>query len=123
MMTRTLALRHSEKLKGTRRFYNPFCSRMGRELPDPPGTYYWSNVKDPFNIYWHCLDQVLVRPDLFSSFRDEDLQVLTVIPGQGEDTIDLISQKKKHWKLTHSDHLPILFRLQPPMEAVNANQT
>jgi hypothetical protein len=42
MMCRGLAVRHcptSTKEDGARRFYNPLWSRMGLDLPSPPGTY------------------------------------------------------------------------------------
>ena len=117
MMSRELALRHSDpEVTGAQRFYNPMWSRLGRQTPDPPGTHYWGNVSDPFNIFWQSIDQVLVRPPLFGSFPDEEFRVLTRIPLPGLDTAELIQNTGKHWKIQVSDHLPIIFKLDPPAE-------
>lgn len=115
--TRSLAARHSdEDYRGPQRFYNPSWSRLGREEPAAPGTYYFDSVSKPFNIFWHHLDQVLVRPALFAAFSDDSFRVLTSIPGNDESTVELIRSTGKHWKLKYSDHLPILFELDPPQE-------
>jgi hypothetical protein len=117
MATRSLAARHTRDGKNqVRRFYNPTWTRLGRDLPEAPGTYYWDNSADPFNLFWHSLDQVLVRPALFNSFRDEDFQILTAIPWGSGETLDLIRDRGKHWELRVSDHLPVLFKLEPPLE-------
>jgi hypothetical protein len=117
MMNRSLAARHSTSgSAGAKRFYNPTWSKLGRDLPDPPGTFYWPNVGDPFNVYWHSLDQVLIRPALLNTFRDEDFHILTSIPWTGGERLDLVRSTGKHWELQISDHLPILFKLNPPKE-------
>ncbi len=124
MMSRELAIRHSSKdMIGPRRFYNSSWSRLGRV--SAPGTYYWKNVSDPLNIFWHSIDQVLVRPALFDYFKDEDFQILTSIPSPGGGTIDLIRSTGKHnagkhWEVQVSDHLPVLFKLQLPKEESSA---
>ncbi len=118
MMSRSLVIRHSSKVAGgIRRFYNPMWSRLGRELPEPPGSYYGNNSGDPFNIFWHSLDQVLIRPALFDSFRDEDFRLLTSIPWGQNETLDLIRSRDTHWEVRVSDHLPILFTLDLPVES------
>lgn len=115
--TRILAERHSaEEVQGTQRFYNPTWSRLGREVPQPPGTYYFDSVSKPLNIFWHHLDQVLVRPALFEAFPDEEFRILTSIPGPDGSPVDLIRSTGKHWALVYSDHLPILFKLDLPKE-------
>ena len=115
--TRSLAERHSEEdVKGLQRFYNPTWSRLGREVPHAPGTYYFDSVSRPFNIFWHHLDQVLVRPSLFNAFPDEEFRILTSLPGPDGSPIELIRSTGKHWALVYSDHLPILFKLDPPKE-------
>ena len=109
MMTWELASIHGER-KGDDlpRFYNPMWAIMGR--PEVPGTFYWDDT-DPENTYWHCLDGVLLRPALPGSFRDEDLRIVRWIPGLSGERIDLIRLAEVHWRITHSDHLPILFKL------------
>jgi hypothetical protein len=111
VMTRSLAVRLSGgRLDESRKFYNPMWSRLGRELPEPPGTYYY-DARKPFNVFWHSLDQVLIRPALFDAFRDEDFQILTTTPDSEGSPIDLVRQNPIHCNLNFSDHLPILFRL------------
>lgn len=116
--TRELARRHSSD--GAPRFYNPMWSRLGREAPGPPGTYYYDNVSKPLNHFWHHLDQVLIRPALFGAFPDEEFRILTTAPGRGGSAINLVQSTGKHWKIDYSDHLPILFKLDPPKEVADA---
>ena len=115
MMTRELAVRHTDSKArpghGPKRFYNPAWTRLGRALPCPPGTHYWGNVSKPSNVFWHLLDQVLVRPGLFPTFQDDTFQIITSMPGIDGEEIPLIANTGMHWKLRYSDHLPILFRL------------
>ena len=121
MATRELAERHGNiDHRAPQRFYNPTWSRLGEQGGKPSGTHYYGNVSKPFNIFWHHLDQVLVRPSLFSAFHDETFEILTSIPGKDGTPIELISSTGKHWKLNYSDHLPILFKLDPPKEPTDA---
>jgi hypothetical protein len=109
MMTRDLAKVHGDGVKdGQPRFYNPMWSIMGRA--EAPGTFYWTS-DDPENPYWYCLDGVLLRPSLLATFRDEDLRVIRSITGSAGENIDLVRRAQVHWKVTYSDHLPILFKL------------
>jgi endonuclease/exonuclease/phosphatase family metal-dependent hydrolase len=119
MMTRELAQRHSSQAGG-QRFYNPSWSHFARSDPDPPGTYYWNESGQPLNIFWHSLDQILVRPALFDAFRDETFQVLASLPERSPERMQLIRNTGKHWKIEVSDHLPILFRLDLSKGADNA---
>jgi hypothetical protein len=120
MMNRDLVVRHSlSSADDSPRFYNPMWSRLGRSLPDAPGTHYYPSVRDPFNLYWHSLDQLLIRPDLFDAFRDEDFQILTSIPGPRGEVIDLVRSTGKHWRIEVSDHLPILFTLSLTTEGAD----
>jgi hypothetical protein len=114
MMTRELASRHTEvAVRGAQRFFNPMWSRLGREIPEPPGTHYWNSIQDPFNIFWHSLDQVLVRPPLFGSFPDDNFHVLTCVRLPGGETVDLIRNTGKHWEVRVSDHLPHPVLIRP----------
>jgi hypothetical protein len=110
MMTKELARKHSLGVEESRgRFYNPMWSRLGDLSAGPPGTFYHPR-NDNSNIYWHMLDQILIRPDLIRALREDSIQVLTnVLSGDGE--IDLIQEKRKPWRLAVSDHLPILFQM------------
>lgn len=117
LMNRNLVDRLApDGMDGPKRFYNPMWSRLGRGPDDAPGTFYWRNMSDPLNIYWHSLDQVLIRPALFGAFRDQDFRILTSIPDGDGGTLDLVRPLDKHWGIQVSDHLPILFTLDPPAE-------
>ena len=109
MMTRELTVAHShdpDRLV----FYNPMWALMGKA--EAPGTHYWDG-DDPHNCYWHCLDGILVRPDLFDAFRDEDLRIIRRLNTRGGEEVDLIRRAGKHWRLAYSDHLPIVFKVTP----------
>jgi hypothetical protein len=109
LMTWDLARVHSDPDHGgSPRFYNPMWSLMGRS--HAPGTYYWGST-DPYNIYWYCLDGVIVRPSLRYVFRDETLSILATIPDRDGRIIPLFRPVEKHWKVEFSDHLPIFFEL------------
>jgi exonuclease III len=120
VLNRDLVIRLSADNDSPPRFYNPMWARSGRPLPEPPGTFYWNKVAEPLNIFWHCLDQVLIRPQLLDNFEDESLQILRSIPLPSEETIDLIRPTRRHWVVQISDHLPILFRLDVPEEGDHA---
>lgn len=85
-------------------FYNPMWSRFGDGNPGPPGTYYYGS--DDTSIYWHMLDQVLLRPALLDRFRNQDL---TIIEKAG--TMSLVSEQGLPNRTIASDHLPIMFKL------------
>ncbi len=112
MMTKDLARFTSGEQKARPRFYNPMWARFGDLTEGPPGTYYRSQAA-PTNIYWHMLDQVLVRPELIEAFIDESLRVLTKATSR-DGELDLVETKRKHWKVAVSDHLPIVFSMDLP---------
>jgi Endonuclease/Exonuclease/phosphatase family len=116
MMTKSL-VKKSAMTRGGRfnRFYNPIWARLGRETDEgPPGTYYW-NQHRPSNIYWNYLDQVLVGHDLLDYFPDSRFRILTSIPGD-DGPRKLIRSTKEHWKVDVSDHLPLIFDVDLPVE-------
>ncbi len=117
MMTRDLTRVHSREGRGPLRFYNPMWAAMGRS--DAPGTFYW-DADEPNNPYWNCLDGVLVRPALLDAFRDEDLRIIRRID-DGET--DLIRLADVHWKISYSDHLPILFKLDVPLTSPTGGES
>ncbi len=94
------------------RFYNPMWGRMGDMSEGPPGTYY-HRQRNRTNIYWHLLDQVLIRPDLLDAFIGRSLKILDKgLSESGE--VDFLREQRTHWNLTVSDHLPILFTMDLP---------
>jgi hypothetical protein len=84
-------------------------SMMGRG--ETPGTFY-RDGNEPENPYWHCLDGVLLRPELRTMFCDDDLRIIRQFPGADGEEIDLIRLADVHWKIACSDHLPIPFKLK-----------
>ena len=83
-------------------FYNPMWKVFANS---PKGTYYY-NKSTPVNYYWHCFDQVLIRPDLLEYYSDENVQVLTKT-----EELNLLNQNGIPDKINISDHLPIMLTL------------
>jgi hypothetical protein len=117
VMTRELALRRERTVDGVRYpfFYNPMWSYFGdstHELHppgtpqhEPPGSCYYS-ASESIWYYWNIFDQVMLRPDLTSYFRNQDLKLLVT-----DGTTSLITEKGMPDRDAVSDHLPLLFRL------------
>ena len=57
-------------------------------------------------FFWHIVDQVLLRPDMLDSFRNEELRILTE---DGEQSF--LSRNGLPNTSVASDHLPLLFKL------------
>lgn len=122
VITKELARKRAQHEPGSRpRFYNPMWGRLGDATEGPPGTFYLPKI-DRTNIYWHMPDQVLIRTALIDAFMGDSLRVLTKgVSRAGE--VDLIGERRKHWKLTVSDHLPITFAIDLPKETTHERQT
>jgi hypothetical protein len=107
VMTRRVAQRSSRLVNGQERlfFYNPMWSHLGERSGKPGGTYFYDSGSQ-VNYYWNVFDQVLVRPELLPSFRDEDLTIITSIRGT-----NLLKPNGTPNAETASDHLPIIFTL------------
>jgi hypothetical protein len=84
-------------------FYNPTWNLYGDEQL-PPGTYYKSGGYK--NLYWHSLDQVLIRPSLVDSYVKGSLKILSNVGGYSLLTRFGFPNSNKY-----SDHLPIVFTL------------
>lgn len=63
-------------------------------------------VSEQVEYFWHMFDQVLIRPELLSIFKTEELKILT----SGSVT-SLVTAKGMPKRSVASDHLPILFQL------------
>jgi hypothetical protein len=107
VMDRRVALRETRQVQGQQRtlFYNPMWSRLGDGTSGPPGTYYRA-ASGPLMNYWYTLDQVLIRPDLLTNFKDENLAVLTKA-----GAIDLLTKAGLPNTVVASDHLPLIFKI------------
>ena len=106
-MTKKVAERLERVVQGTayRFFYNPMWGFFGDRTIGPPGTYYHRSARVA-ELFWHMLDQVLLRPELMHLLHD--LAILDNIRGQS-----LVTHPGG---LPHnaicSDHLPLAFRLE-----------
>ena len=106
VMTRKLAERIDRVVQGTayRFFYNPMWGFFGDRTIGPPGTYYHRSATVG-DLFWHMIDQVLLRPDLMDLLQD-----LAILEGVGGER--LLTQPAGLPRDTAcSDHLPLAFRL------------
>ena len=71
----------------------------------PAGTFYYERAEH-VNYFWNMFDQVLLRPELLTQFRNEDLNILTT-----DGVNSFLSERGTPDAEVASDHLPILFRL------------
>jgi len=66
-------------------------------------THYWQN-RLAGELFWHMLDQVVIRPEEIEHFPEERLRVLSAI-----GAIDLIAPDGTLDAGAGSDHLPLIF--------------
>jgi len=85
-------------------FYNPMWNLYGDEpLSSAPATYYYRG-SDPHELYWHMLDQVLIRPSLLNRFDFGALDIVTAVRGT-----ELTGATGTPDRTRFSDHLPVVF--------------
>jgi hypothetical protein len=99
--------RHYREI-GSRRcefFYNPMWSCYGGNQHRPLATHYFTGSRE-HEIYWHMIDQVVMRPDLLPFFPEKRLRIL-----DRAGPVDLVTRSGHPDKTNASDHLPILFHL------------
>ncbi len=85
-------------------FYNPMWNLFGDEpLGSAPATYYYRG-SDPHELYWHMLDQVLVRPALLDRFDVGALKIVTAVDGVALTKAAGVPNRSQF-----SDHLPVVF--------------
>lgn len=110
LATRADAVRRSGRVvQGrvcNRTFVNPMWRLLGERPGAPAGTYY-RHASAPVNHYWHALDQVLLRPALADK--------LVHIEVLGHDGSETLLHPTGGWPDADrgSDHLPVLFRINP----------
>ena len=107
VMSRTLAERQTRRVQGQDHafFYNPMWGHFGDAVAGPPGSYFFRSSQ-PVEYFWNIFDQVLLRPELLSIFKNEELKILSA---SGEQSL-LTAGGRPDRKIA-SDHLPVLFRL------------
>jgi hypothetical protein len=79
---------------------------LGAKEPNPAGTFY-RHASVPVNHFWHTLDQVLLRPELADKLVSVNIL--------GRDGVDSLTHPEGGWPDPEvgSDHLPLLFTLDP----------
>jgi len=87
-------------------FYNPMWGMYGSESKGPKAIYYFYGYEE-HEMFWHMLDQVVVRPDALDLFDEKRLRILTDAGG-----ISLLSSSGTPDDKHASDHLPILFEMR-----------
>ncbi len=105
VMTKEIAEKGRRTVQGINRpfFYNPMWGYFGDRTVGPPGTFYYSTSSSDA-LFWHMLDQVLLRPSLMNS-----LKRISIIDAIGSDS--LVNRNQIPDKNDYSDHLPLLFDL------------
>ncbi len=105
VMTRRIAGGRERVVAGGPRrfFYNPMWGLFGDRTPGPAGTFYYG--KDDTELFWHMLDQVLLRPALMNALDD-----LVILDRVGPQSLLRTSTGRPN-KTIASDHLPLAFRL------------
>ncbi len=86
-------------------FFNPMWSCYGRRPNDPLATYYFTGSGE-HEIFWHMIDQVVLRPDMLPFFPDNRLRIL-----HRAGPVNLVTRFGYPDKAHASDHLPFLFQL------------
>jgi hypothetical protein len=104
VMAKDTAIRGDRTVQGQQYpfFYNPMWGRFGdlRE-GSPPGTFYYEKAEH-LVYFWNMFDQVLLRPELASSFRPEGLSIVT----KAGDA-SLLNRIGRPDSKAASDHLPV----------------
>lgn len=110
LSTRDGAVRRNDRIAQgrtcNRTFFNPMWRLLGDRDGEPAGTFY-RRESVPVNHFWHTLDQVLLRPALADKLVD--VRILS------HDGTDSLTHSEGGWPDTNvgSDHLPIVFTLDP----------
>jgi len=119
VMARGLASRGSRIVQHKRYpfFYNPMWRFFGGDSGEFQGTYYYERAEH-IVYFWNIFDQVLVRPSLIDGFRDRDLRIVGAV---GE--VKLTHPDGRPNGAVGSDHLPIRFALDVPVEDDDGGRT
>ena len=112
VMSRNIASKEQRVLfeKNYKYFYNPMWNLYGDEpVVAAPATYHFTS-SDPEELYWHMLDQVVIRPSLINEFDSGKVTVVTEIGGTS-----LLRSSGVPNRTKYSDHLPVTFEIGPKL--------
>jgi hypothetical protein len=86
-------------------FYNPMWRLYGHlpSLEAGLATHYWQNGL-PGELFWHMLDQVVIRPEECARFPEDRVKILASI-----GTVHLLAPDGTLDQSVGSDHLPVVF--------------
>jgi hypothetical protein len=86
-------------------FYNPMWRLYGHLPAQEAGmaTHYWQN-RLASELFWHMLDQVVLRPEECVRFPEDTIKILTTV-----GTVQLLSPDGIPDETVGSDHLPLVF--------------
>ena len=86
-------------------FYNPMWRKYGPIASMEAGmaTHYWQN-NQAGELFWHMLDQVVIRPEESASFPEQQLEIISSV-----GKVTLLAPDGTLDTTVGSDHLPIVF--------------
>lgn len=86
-------------------FYNPMWRKYGHVTSREAGmaTHYWQN-NQAGELFWHMLDQVVIRPEESRSFPEDKLTIVSSV-----GTATLLAPDGRPDDTVGSDHLPVVF--------------
>jgi hypothetical protein len=86
-------------------FYNPMWRKYGHvaSLEAGMATHYWKS-NQAGDLFWHMLDQVVIRPEECLSFPEDRLRIVSSV-----GTVTLLAPAGIPDDTVGSDHLPIVF--------------
>ena len=102
-----VAGQHSRPCEGHQHefFYNPMWAHFGISGGSPPASYYYYKY-EPHELFWHMLDQVVLRPAALPFFPEGELKIIHEVAGAS-----LLREDGTPDAKLASDHLPLFFRL------------
>jgi hypothetical protein len=86
-------------------FCNPMWSCYKRWENGPLATHYFNGC-GTHEVFWHMLDQIVLRPQALYMFSEKNLRVLTEAGNTSLLTKHGLPDEKNA-----SDHLPVIFQL------------
>ena len=109
VMDRRIAQKGKRKVQGEdfSYFYNPMWGLWGDTgKGDAPGSFYLCNSGCNISMFWHLLDQVIIRKGLIDCFEFERLNIISEIKGNS-----MLKNDGSINRDIFSDHLPITFSM------------